>query len=116
VGLSRIELKSAIEESARPAHGSLPFCFSKSDAVVFSDNGNSFFEDSQRVLEALGFGKHRCYPANVHQSISVNDNPLHGTSKEAWRASGVDDSDDLESCLSLLSHLNRDFMKYCNNW
>ena len=86
------------------------------EAVVFSDNGNSFFENSQSVLEALGFKYHRCYPANVHQYISVNDNPLHGTSKEAWRASGLDYSDDVGTCLALLSCLNRDIIKYSNYW
>ena len=60
------------------------------EAVAFSDNGNSFFDNGESVLKAIGFEDHRCYPANVHQYLSMNDNPLHGTSKGSWRNSGVD--------------------------
>lgn len=87
-----------------------------SDAVALSDNGNSFFENSESVLEALGFKNHLCYPANVHQWLSVNDNPLHGLSKGSWRASGVDYSDDVESCLMLLSFLDRDIINNSKLW
>lgn len=86
------------------------------EAVAFSDNGNSFFEKSSSVLKALGFKDHRFYPANVHQYISMNDNALHGTSKGSWRTSGVDFSDDVDSCLTLLSHLDRDIIKYSKYW
>jgi hypothetical protein len=85
-------------------------------AVALSLNGNSFFENSESVLKALGFENHECYPANVHQFLSVNDNRLHGTSKGSWRSSGVDHSDDVESCLMLLNHLDRDILKYSKYW
>lgn len=86
------------------------------EATVLSDNGNSFFENSESVLTALGFKNHLCYPANVHQWLSINDNPLHGTSKGAWRTSGVEYSDDVDSCLMLLSLLDRDIIKYSEYW
>ncbi len=56
------------------------------------------------------------YPANVHQWLSMNDNPLHGLSKGSWRTSGVDYSDDVESCLMLLYFLYRDIINYSNFW
>lgn len=86
------------------------------DAVAFSDNGNSFFENGESVLEAIGFKNHRLYPADVHQFLSMNDNALHGTSKGSWRSSGVDHSDDVDSCLTLLNHLDRDIIKYSKYW
>ncbi len=84
--------------------------------VALSDNGNSFFENGESVLKAVGFKDHRFYPANVHQFLSENDNRLHGTSKASWRASGVDHSDDVDSCLMLLNHLDRDIIKYGKYW
>jgi len=86
------------------------------DATVLSDNGNSFFENSESVLMALGFKNHLCYPANVHQWLSINDNPLHGTSKGSRRTSGVDYSDDVDSCLMLISLLDRDIINYSAYW
>jgi len=86
------------------------------DAVALSDNGNSFFEKSESVLEALGVKNHLCYPANVHQYLSVNDNALHGTSKASWRTSGVDHSDDVDGCLMLLNYLDRDIIKHSKHW
>jgi hypothetical protein len=86
------------------------------ESTGLSDNGNSFFENSESVLMALGFKNHLCYPANVHQWISINDNPLHGTSKGSWRTSGVDYSDDVDSCLMLISLLDRDIINYSAYW
>jgi hypothetical protein len=85
-------------------------------AVSLSDNRNSFFENSESVLKAIGFENHLFYPANVHQFLSPNDNRLHGTSKGSWRSSGVDHSDDVDSCLMLLNHLDRDIIKYSKYW
>ena len=86
------------------------------EATVLSDNGNSFFEGGDSVLKKCGFENHELYPANVHQWLSENDNRLHGTSKHAWRSSGVDFSDDVESCLTLLEYLDRDIIKYGKYW
>jgi transposase len=86
------------------------------DSRVYSDNGNSFFDEGNSVLEEVGFLKHRCYPAKVHQYLSMNDNALHGTSKRSWRSSGVDFSDDVKSCLILLSFLDRDIVNYSKHW
>jgi transposase len=84
--------------------------------TVFSDNGNSFFENGESVLHKLGFKTHICYPANVHQYLSPNDNRLHGTSKQTWRNSGINYSDDVDSCLRLLSYLDRDIVKHSKHW
>ena len=84
--------------------------------MALSDNGNAFSENGESVLKALGFEEHHYYPAEVHQYLSGNDNRLHGTSKGSWRASGVDHSDDVDSCLMLLSLLDRDIIKYSKYW
>jgi transposase len=86
------------------------------DSTVMSDNGNAFFEAGESVLKAIGFKEHLLYPASVHQWLSINDNPLHGTSKAPWRASGVDYSDDVDSCLMLLSLLDRDIIAHSKDW
>ena len=86
------------------------------ESRVYSDNGNSFFDHGESVLEEVGFLKHRCYPAKVHQYLSINDNALHGTSKRTWRTCGVDFADDVKSCLALLSFLDRDIVKYSKHW
>jgi len=77
-------------------------------AVVLSDNGKSFFEQSESVLVNLGFQKHECYPAAVHHYLSPNDNRLHGTAKQAWRTEGISSKDDVESCRNDLHRLDRD--------
>lgn len=86
------------------------------DVTIYSDEGNSFFEENQSVLMELGFQKHRCYPPLVHQYISVNDNPLHGSSKGKWRNCGVDFKDDVASCLALLSFLDQDIVQHSRYW
>lgn len=86
------------------------------ESRVYSDNGKSFFENGKSVLLEFGFLKHRCYPAKVHQYLSVNDNALHGTSKRSWRTCGLDFSDDVKSSLALLSFLDRDIAKYSKHW
>lgn len=86
------------------------------ESTALSDNGNAFFENSESILRTLGFADHRFYPANVHQYLSINDNPLHGTSKGSWRASGVDFSNDVDSCLMLLSLLDRDITAHSGHW
>lgn len=83
---------------------------------IYSDEGNSFFDVGHSALLEVGFEKHSCFPAKVHQFLSPNDNCLHGTSKQAWRKSGVDFSDDVESCLALLAFMDRDINKYSRHW
>ncbi len=46
----------------------------------------------------------------------MNDNPLHGTSKGSWRTTGVDHSDDVDSCLTLLKYFDRDIIEYSKYW
>lgn len=86
------------------------------DVTVLSDNGNSFFENGESVITQLGFEKHIFYPADVHQYLSPNDNRLHGTAKQAWRAGSSNYSDDIESCLSLLYYLDRDIVAHSQHW
>lgn len=86
------------------------------ECTIYSDEGNAFFEDSTSVLLKLGFANHRRYPNKVHQYASVNDNRLHGTSKQSWRNCGVDFSDDVASSLALLSFLDRDTVKHSKYW
>jgi transposase len=84
--------------------------------VALSDNGNSFSENGESVLKAIGFENHENYPADIHQYLSANDNRCHGTSKGSWRSPGVNHSDDVDSCLMLLSLLDRDITKYGKYW
>ncbi len=86
------------------------------DTTIFSDEGNSFFEDGNSVLRAVGFKNHITYPAPVHQYLSPNDNPLHGSSKQKWRHNKVADADDVASCLALLSYLDEDTIKHSRKW
>jgi transposase len=86
------------------------------DATILSDNGNAFYEDGVSVLEQVGFKNHDTYPANVHQYLSMNDNRLHGTGKQEWRNSGLDHSDDVKSCLALLSYLDQNIIKWGKYW
>ena len=84
--------------------------------TIYSDEGNSFFENGNSVLRQIGFKRHKCFPSKVHQYISPNDNRLHGTSKKPWRSGGRDFSDDVDSCLALLSYLDRDIIKHSKHW
>lgn len=84
--------------------------------TIYSDEGNSFFDNGESVLVEVGFEKHCCYPSDVHQYLSVNDNKLHGTSKQSNRSSGVNYSDDVETCLSLLHFLDRDIINQSKKW
>jgi len=84
--------------------------------TVLSDEGNSFFEDGESVFDRLGFAEHKTYPPREHQYLSVNDNPLHGTGKQSWRNSGVNFSDDVDSCLRLLHYFDRDTIKHSKHW
>ena len=67
-------------------------------------------------MTEIGFENHETYPANVHQYLSINDNRLHGTSKQKWRNSGLDFSDNVESCLTLLKYLDEDIIKNSKHW
>lgn len=81
-----------------------------------SDNGNALFPNGNSVLEAVGFCKHVPYPAVVHQYLSPNDNRLHGTAKEAWRASEIDFSDDVSASLFLLNLLDVNIKNHSKTW
>ena len=85
-------------------------------AVILSDLGHSFVEQGKSVLLALGFHKHICYPAAVHQYLSPNDNRLHGTAKKVWRESGIDCKDDVKSSLFLLHCLDIDIQAQSKMW
>ena len=85
-------------------------------AIALSDNGNSLFPKGKSVLEEIGFCKHAAYPAMVHQYLSPNDNRLHGTAKQSWRASGVDFNDDVSASLLLLNLLDVDLQGHGKTW
>ena len=77
-----------------------------SDCVIFSDNGNGFFEGGTKsgadVLLEIGFGRHEFFPEEVHEVLSPNDNRLHGRKKN-WKAEFQGDfSDDVAACLWLM--------------
>ena len=82
------------------------------DDVVLSDNGTSMVENGRSIFEVLGFKKHICYEAPVHQYGSPNDNNLHGASKQVWRTSKVGNKDDVASCVGLLYHLDKDIVEH----
>ncbi len=114
------ESKNEMKKYARECPDLIRLFFEDSNVpagcTVYSDEGNSFFDNGKSVLLEVGFRKHVCYPARVHQYLSVNDNPLHGTSKQSWRNCGVKFSDDVESCLALLSFLDRDIVNHSKDW
>src|SRR5215207_7917093 len=76
----------------------------------------TLFSRTRSVLLNLGFDNHLCYPASVHQYLSPNDNRLHGTAKQSWRALELDYSDDVESCVCLLHYLDRDIVAHSKLW
>jgi len=81
-----------------------------------SDLGGSFVDQGKSVLLDLGFQKHACYPAAVHQYLSPNDNRLHGTAKKVWRESDIDYKDDVKSCIFLLRRLDNDIHTQSRMW
>lgn len=85
-------------------------------AVILSDLGGSFVDQGKSVLLDLGFQKHACYPAAVHQYLSPNDNRLHGTAKKVWRESDIDYKDDVKSCIFLLHRLDNDIHTQSRMW
>lgn len=116
VGKEKGESRSYVAES--PAllrnffeHYPVPEC-----AVILSDLGGSFVDQGKSVLLDLGFQKHVCYPAAVHQYLSPNDNRLHGTAKKAWRESDIDYKDDVKSCIFLLHRLDNDIHTQSKMW
>jgi len=85
-------------------------------AVILSDLGSSFIDQGKSVLLDLGFHKHVCYPAAVHQYLSPNDNRLHGTAKKVWRESNFDYKDDVRSSILLLHCLDNDIQTQSKMW
>ena len=108
VGKEKNETREYVPESPELLRRFFQYHGVPQGAVILSDNGKSFFEQGKSVLLDLGFQKHECYPAAVHHYLSPNDNRLHGTAKQAWRTSGVNYKDDVESCSLLLNRLDRD--------
>jgi len=116
VGEKRKETRTYVTESSDLLRQFFRHYGVAQDTVVLSDNGNSFFEQGKSVLLELGFKKHECYPAAVHQYLSPNDNRLHGAAKQSWRTSGINYKDDLDSCLCLLNRLDRDTRTHGKHW
>lgn len=116
IGADRNETRIYASESAGLLRRFFALYQIPRNVVVFSDNGKSFFPSGASALESLGFAKHVSYPAPVHQYLSPNDNRLHGTAKASWRNSGVDFTDDVESSLLLLNHLDVDLVTHGATW
>ncbi len=116
IGAEKNETRTYASESADLLGRFFTLYRIRCKGVVFSDNGAAFFPGGVSALEALGFVKHVAYPAPVHQHLSPNDNRLHGTAKTKWRNGRVDLKDDVESSLSLLSHLDADLKAHSATW
>ena len=84
--------------------------------MILSDLGSSFVNQGKSVLLDIGFQKHICYPAAVHQYLSPNDNRLHGTAKKVWRESGIDYKDDVKSSIFLLHCLDIGIQTQSKMW
>ena len=106
VGELKKERRSYVSESADILRQFFGLYQVPSNCIVLSDNGNSFMENGESVLEKIGFKTHLQYPAAVHQFLSPNDNKLHGAAKQKWRNMGLDFSDDVASSIALLSCLD----------
>ncbi len=116
VGESKGETRTYVPESPALLRQFFKNYKAPQGAVALSDNGNSLFEEGKSVLLGLGFERHECYPAAVHQYLSPNDNHLHGTAKQAWRNSGVNCKDDVENCLCFLWQLDQDTKAHGRQW
>ena len=77
--------------------------------VMFTDDGNAFFDHGMSVIEKTSSARHYTYPPPVHQYISPNDNHHHGAAKQKWRAKALEEgwceNDTVESELFLLGLL-----------
>lgn len=74
--------------------------------VIFSDRGNAFKEDSQKILDALGFDCVIEYPSAPHMYISPNDERLHGIAKAIWRRDRRSTWSDARSSIYLMKCLD----------
>lgn len=79
--------------------------------VIFSDKGNTFFQDKQPVIPLIFRSRTATFPPAIHHCLSPNDNRYHGVAKAQWRAEaakqGWGKEDSLRSSLYLLSCLNK---------
>lgn len=116
MGKPHNESRVFVHESTELVHRFFQIYPTIPSAIALSDNGNAFFPKGKSVLKEIGFRKHMPYPAAVHQYLSPNDNRLHGTAKQSWRASGVDFTDDVSASLCLLNLLDVDLQTHGKTW
>ncbi len=116
VGKEKGESRSYVTESPALLRTFFEHCKVPKRTVILSDLGGSFVDKGKSVLLELGFKKHVCYPAAVHQYLSPNDNRLHGTAKKAWRESNIDYKDDVKSSVFLLHCLDNDIQNHSKMW
>ena len=117
VGKEKGENRTFVTENADLVRRFFEVYGVEKNCTVLSDNGNAFKDNGVDIFDALGFKRHRYYPAAVHQYLSPNDNRLHGAAKKAWTESIVDFSDDVLACcylLNLLDWCNKDVRKWFN--
>lgn len=78
--------------------------------VIFSDEGNAFFESGTALLPELFGARTAQYLPKVHHFLSPIDNHFHGSAKAKWRAlqakNGWGKDDDVRSSLCLLHILS----------
>lgn len=116
VGKEKGESRSYVTESAALLRIFFKHYKIPKRSVILSDLGSSFVDQGKSVLLDLGFQKHVCYPAAVHQYLSPNDNRLHGTAKKVWRESNLDYKDDVRSSIFLLHCLDNDIQTQSKMW
>jgi hypothetical protein len=106
VGKEKGETRKFVTESADLVRRFFATYDAGKDCTVLSDQGRAFKDNGVDLFAALGFRRHRCYPAAVHQYLSPNDNRLHGAAKKAWTEARVDFADDVLACCCLLNRLD----------
>ena len=116
VGKKKGESRSYVSESPALLRNFFKHYKVPKGAAILSDLGGSFVDQGKSVLLYIGFQRHACYPAAVHQYLSPNDNRLHGTAKKVWRKSYIDYKDDVKSCLFLLHRLDNDICSQSKTW
>ena len=83
--------------------------------IVFTDDGTAFVDKGTDVIDSFGI-RRVVYPPAIHQFVSPNDNRLHGESKQVWRTTTVDTSDDVVTSIRLLKHIDDVSAEHVEQW
>ena len=82
---------------------------------MFTDDGTAFVDKGTDVIDSLGI-RRGVHPPAIHQFVSPNDNRLHGESKQVWRTTTVDTSDDVVTSIRLLKHIDDVSEEHVEQW